>query len=155
MGIITYKKTLIILLISLFYLSPLNASVYKTYSQWEIDAVFVAWLINRHVEKDSEFIIVEKGVFIESEYAINTPNSRFRRGGKETAFESALRQLNIHTSCTDSLTPIIRIIELAPWRKSEYIHVLTFESDIFTLLKKQDISAVFSYIDEYCKGEKK
>lgn len=155
MGFIAYNKSLILLFLSLLCLSSLNASVYKTYSQWEIDALFVAWLINRHVDKESEFIIVEKGAFIEPEYAINTPDSRFRRGGKETAFESALRQLNIHTSCTDSLTPIIRIIELAPWRKAEYIHVLTFESDIITLLNKQDISAVFSYIDEYCKGEKK
>ena len=155
MGITAYKKSIIVLFAFVLFLSPLNATVYKTYAQWEVDALFVAWLINRHVEKDSEFIIVKKGTLIEAKYAINTPNSRFRRSAKETAFESALREFNIRNSCTDTLTPIIRILELAPWRKSEYHHVLTFESDLVTRLKQQDISAAFDYIDSYCKENEK
>ena len=156
MGIITYKKSIITLLFFLLF-SPvvLNAAIYKTYTQWETDALFVAWLIDRYVEKDSKFVVTEKGTFIEAKYAINTPNSRFRRSAKETAFESALRIFNIHNGCTDILIPIIRILELAPWRKSEYTHVLTFENDIMTRLKQQDISAAFDYIDSYCKENEK
>lgn len=155
MGIIDYKKIVILLFIFLGLSSNLNASIYKTYSQWEVDAVFVAWLINRHVDKQSEFIIVKKGTFIEKKYAINTPKSRFRRGGQETAFESALRQLNISTRCSDKLIPIIRILELAPWRKSEYLYVLNFENDVVNILEKDRIMKVFNYIDNYCKGEEK
>ncbi len=155
MGRTTYKKYLIILFSFLLFLAPLNASVYKTYSQWEVDALFVAWLIKRYVEHDSEFVIVKKGTFIEKKLSINTPNSRFRRSAKETAFESALREFNIRNSCTDILTPIIRILELAPWRKSEYHHVLTFENSVVTRLKEQDISAAFNYIDRYCKENEK
>jgi hypothetical protein len=155
MGVATYKKSIIVSLVFLLFSSSLNAVVYKTYAQWEVDALLVAWLISRYVEKNSKFEVVEKGTYIEKRYAINTPNSKFRRSGKETAFESALRQLNIHNSCTNILTPIIRIIELAPWRKSEHIHVLAFESDVMVQLQQQDISAAFNYIDNYCRKNEK
>ncbi len=155
MGFNAYKKIVVLWLISLMLLSSLHASVYKTYLQWEIDAVFVAWLISRHVDKDAEFHIVPKGTYIETKYAINTPNSKFRRSGRETAFESALRYYNIHNNCSDKLIPIIRVLEMAPWRKSEDIHILSFESDVVTLLKDENISVVFGYIDTYCKGEEK
>ena len=155
MGIIAYKKIIILLFVFLGFFSNLNASTYKTYSQWEVDAVFVAWLINRHVDKESEFIIVQKGTPIEKEYAINTPSSKFKRGGKETAFESALRYFDISNSCSDRLIPIIRILELAPWRKSEYLYVLNFESDMVDVLNKDGIQEVFNFIDNYCKGAEK
>ena len=155
MVIITNKRTLILLVTSLVYLSPLHATVYQTQSRWEVDAVLVAWLINRHVETDSEFILVEKGTLIDAMHAINTPNSRFRRSAQETAFESALRQFNIHNSCSDVLTPMIRLIELAPWRMNEHSHAKMFERDILALSETQDISAAFEYIDSYCQNDKK
>ena len=107
MGLIIYKKIVVLVFIFSLFFTSLNASVYKTYSQWEVDAIMVAWLIHSYVEKDSEFMLVEKGSYIDKDYAINTPNSKFRRGAKETAFESALRQLRIGNSCTDKLVPII------------------------------------------------
>jgi len=155
MGIVAFKKTIILLFVYFSIASSLNASVYKTYTQWEVDAIFVSWLINRYVDKQSEFIVVKKGTFIDEEYAINTPKSRFRRGGKETAFESALRQLNIRNNCSDALVPIIRILELAPWRKSEYLYVLNFENNLVNILEKDGIEKVFNYIDNYCKGEER
>ncbi|RLA72838.1 MAG: hypothetical protein DRG78_23295 [Epsilonproteobacteria bacterium] len=155
MGIIAYRKIIVYLFVLLMFLSSLNASVYKIYSQWEVDSVFVAWLINRYVDRESEFIVVEKGMSIDNQYAINTPNSRFRRSAKETAFESALRQFKISNSCTDKLIPIIRVVELAPWRKSEYLYILNFESDIVRLLNEENISAAFDYIDSYCKEKKR
>ncbi len=155
MGFNAYKKIVVLWAISLILISPLQATVYKTYSQWEIDALFVAWLISRHVDKDAAFRVVPKGTSIEAKYAINTPNSRFRRSGRETAFESALRHYDIHNDCSDKLTPIIRVLEMAPWRKSEDMHILSFESDVVTRLKDGNISAVFEYIDNYCKGEGK
>lgn len=155
MGFDAYKKIVVLWLTSLILLSSLHASVYKTYSQWEIDAVFVAWLISRHVDKDAAFRIVPKGTQIDKDFSINTPNSKFRRSGRETAFESALRHYNIHNDCTNKLVPLIRVLEMAPWRKSEDIHILSFESDVVKLLKEENLSAVFGYIDNYCKGEKK
>ncbi len=155
MGFNAYKKIVVLWLISLILLSSLYASIYKTYAQWEIDALFVAWLISRHVDKDAEFRVVPKGTSIEAKHAINTPNSRFRRSGRETAFESALRYYNIHNDCSNNLIPIIRLLEMAPWRKSEDLHILSFEKDVVTRLKDGNISAVFEYIDNYCKGEEK
>lgn len=155
MGVVAYRKIIAYLFLSFMFSPSLNASVYKTYSQWEVDAVLVAWLINRHVDSDSEFIVVEKGTFIDKEYAINTPSSKFRRSAKETAFESALRQFKISNACSDKLIPIIRVVELAPWRKSEYLYVLNFENDVVGLLNEESVSAVFDYIDHYCKEGKR
>jgi len=154
MGLIIYKKIVVLVFIFSLFFTSLNASVYKTYSQWEVDAIMVAWLIHSYVEKDSEFMLVEKGSYIDKDYAINTPNSKFRRGAKETAFESALRQLRIGNSCTDKLVPIIRVVELAPWRKSEYLYILNFEQEIVTLLHKDGLNSTFLYIDNYCKKGK-
>ena len=153
MGFNMYKKIVVLWLVPFMLLSSLFASEYKTYSRWEIDAVFVAWLISRHVDKNAEFHVVPKGTHIETKYAINTPNSRFRRSGRETAFESALRYYHIHNDCSDKLIPIVRVLEMAPWRKSENIHILKFESDAVRLLKDENLSAVFGYIDNYCKGK--
>jgi hypothetical protein len=155
MGFNAYKQIIAVWFVSLMLISSLHASVYKTYTKWEIDALFVAWLINRHVDKSAEFHVVPKDTYIERKYAINTPNSRFRRSGRETAFESALRYYHIHNNCSNKLIPIIRVLEMAPWRKSEDIHILNFESDVVSLLKDENISAVFRYIDNYCKGEVK
>ncbi len=155
MGFNAYKKIVVLWLSSLMLLSSLHASVYKTYSQWEIDALFVAWLISRHIDKDAAFRVVPKGTHIDKDFAINTPNSKFRRSGRETAFESALRHYNIHNDCSNKLIPIIRVLEMAPWRKSEDMYILNFESDVVTCLKDGNISAVFEYIDNYCKGEEK
>jgi len=155
MGFNAYKKIVVLWLISLMLLSSLHAAIYKTYSRWEIDSLLVAWLISRYIDKDAAFRIVPKGTHIEAKYAINTPNSRFRRSGRETAFESALRYYNIHNYCSDKLTPIVRVLEMAPWRKSEDIYILRFESDIITRSKDENISALFEYIDNYCKGEEK
>ena len=154
MGKTITKKLLIAGLIAMILLPSLYASVYKTYTRWEIDALFVAWVISRHVEPQAQFIVIPKGSDIEPPFAINTPKSRFRRSGRETAFESALRYYKIHTACTEKLTPIIRILELAPWRKSEDPKVLGFENDIHTILQESNISAAFDYIDHYCKGDK-
>ena len=153
MGRTISKNILIVGLIMMVLLPSLHASLYKTYTRWEIDALFVAWIISRHVEPEAQFIVVPKGSDIEPSHAINTPRSRFHRSGRETAFESALRYYKIHTSCTEKLTPIIRILEMAPWRKSEDPKVLNFEHDIHTILQKSDISTAFDYIDHYCKGD--
>lgn len=155
MGFNAYKKIIALWLTFLMLVSSLPASVYKTYSQWEIDAVFVAWLISRHVDRDATFRIVPKSTQIDKNFSINTPNSKFRRSGKETAFESALRHYNIHNDCTNTLVPVIRVLEMAPWRKSEDIHILNFESHVVKLLKEKGLSDVFGYIDNYCKGKKK
>lgn len=151
----SFARSLIYLFMALSFSLSLNASTYKTYTQWEVDALMSAWLISRFVESDAKFSIVKKGSIIDKEYAINTPNSKYRRGAKETAFESVLRQFSISDSCTKSLIPIIRVVELAPWRKSEYLYILNFENEIVDILNKDGIERAFIYIDNYCKkGER-
>ncbi len=149
---VTFKKRVVFFFISLLLGgASLEALTYKTYAQWEVDAVAVAWVIHTYIDKNADFSIVKKGVHIKDELSINTPNSRFRRSAKETAFESALRYYKINNECTQKILPLVRVIEMAPWRKSEDLQVLNFEKDIVQTLEKKDIFATFEYIDQFCK----
>ena len=153
-GRVTFKKNIIFILIILFGVHSAYARTYKTYAQWEVDAVAVAWLIQKYIDKEANFEIVKKETPIQAEQAVNTPNSRFRRTAKETAFESALRYYKIDSSCTKKIVPLVRVIEMAPWRKSEDMRVLNFEKDVVTKLQEEGIFAVFEYIDHFCeKGQ--
>ncbi len=151
----TFKKSIVFLFVLLLFTRPLEALTYKTYDQWEVDALGVAWVIHTYVDANADFAVVKKGTHIEDDLAVNTPNSRFRRTAKETAFESALRYFNVNNECTKKVLPLIRVIEMAPWRKSEDMEVLNFEKDIVNTLNKKDIFAAFAYIDRFCQEVQK
>ena len=152
MGINHYKKRLITLCITLLLFTPVSAATYSTYKQWELDAILAAWAIKHYVDKESHFKRVAKSEKIPPAYAINTSYAQYRRSAQETAFESVLRQHDIHDHCTQELVRIVRVVELAPWRKSEYLDILTFEQELLTLLKQKNVAAGFDYIDHYCQG---
>jgi hypothetical protein len=131
---------------------------YKSYVPWETDSIFVAWLIKRYVDKDAVFSTIQKPEKIEKEYAINTSNSSMRRSSRFTAFEAAARIHNINNECIEKLRPIIRVLEMTPWRKHEDMRSFRFEEGIVPLFPaesgEQSLEDVFNYIDKYCEDKK-
>lgn len=150
-GIMKFILTLLVL-VNLLYA---EGGHYKAYAPWETDSVFVAWLIKRYVDKEAVFSSVPKSEKIEKKYAINTANSRMRRSARFTAFEEAARIYKINNRCVEKLRPIIRILEMTPWRKEGNIRALRFEQAIVPLFPSKtgehSLEKVFAYIDNYCK----
>lgn len=128
---------------------------YKAYAPWETDSVFVAWLIKRHVDKDAIFSTVKKPEPIEKAFAINTSYSDMRRSARFTAFEAAVRIHGVQDACVDKLRPIIRVLEMTPWRKHEDMRSFRFEEGIVPLFPsengQQSLEKVFVFIDKYCE----
>jgi hypothetical protein len=157
MGRVNIMKFLLPLLI-LINLLYAEGGHYKAYMPWETDSIFVAWLIKRYVDKEAVFSTVPKSEKIAKKYAINTANSRMRRSARFTAFEEAARIYKIDNKCVEKLRPIIRILEMTPWRKEGDMHALHFEQGIVPLLPtkagEHSLNKVFTYIDNYCKGVK-
>jgi len=129
---------------------------YKSYMPWETDSVFVAWLIKRHVDKDAVFSAIKKPEKIEKDFAINTSYSDMRRSSRFTAFEAAARIHDVNNECVDKLRPIIRVLEMTPWRKHEDMKSFRFEEGIVPLFPsesgQQSLDKVFEYIDRYCEN---
>lgn len=150
------KKMILILLASSLLFA--QGGHYKSYMPWETDSVFVAWLIKRHVDKDAVFSAIKKPEKIEKEFAINTSYSDMRRSSRFTAFEAAVRIYKIDDKCVDKLRPIIRVLEMTPWRKHEDMRSFRFEEGIVPLFPtesgQQSLEEVFMYIDNYCKETK-
>ena len=148
----------ILLICILVIVSSANNKHYKSYMPWETDSIFVAWLIKRHVDKNAVFSAVQKPEKIEKQFAINTANSDIRRSARFTAFEMAAYIYKIDNKCIDKLRPIIRILEMTPWRKHENMDAVHFEMEITPLFPKekgqQSLEKVFAYIDEYCRKTK-
>ena len=146
---------ILILSINLIYAEDRH---YKSYVPWETDSIFVAWLIKRYVDKNAVFSTVPKPQKIDKEYAINTSNSKMRRSSRFTAFEAAVRIYNINDLCIDKLKPVIRILEMTPWRKHEDMNSFRFEEGIVKLFPKesgiQSLEKAFTYIDKYCDIKK-
>jgi len=131
---------------------------YKSYVPWETDSVFVAWLIKRHVDKNAVFSTVPKSEKIEKEFAINTSYSEMRRSSRFTAFEATARIYKLDNKCIDKLKPIIRVLEMTPWRKHEDMRSFRFEVGFVPLFPKEDgkqsLQSAFDYIDKYCEDTK-
>ena len=150
------KKTILIILTSTLLLA--GGDHYKSYMPWETDSIFVAWLIKRHVDKDAVFSAIKKPQKIEKKFAINTSYSDMRRSSRFTAFEAAARIHNVSNECVDKLRPIIRVLEMTPWRKHEDMRSFRFELGIVPLFPEksgqQSLEDVFNYIDKYCEETK-
>lgn len=157
MGGLNILKTMILILLTSTLLYA-NGGHYKSYMPWETDSVFVAWLIKRHVDKDAVFSAINKPEKIEKKYAINTSYSSIRRSSRFTAFEVAARIFKVDNECVSKLRPIIRVLEMTPWRKHEDMRSYRFEEGIIALFPKQkgenSLERAFEYIDKYCKDTK-
>ena len=132
---------------------------YTTYFPWETDSVLVAWLIKNHVDENATFSAIAKGGKTTKKFSINTAKSSFRRTARFTAFDTACRIFRINDRCVQKIQPIIRILEMTPWRKQEYPEALRFEQGLVPLFPKQprvgSLEKAFSYIDRFCNSKKK
>jgi len=140
--------------------TTINAQTYKTYYPWESDSVLVAWVIKKFADPKAKFVSVDKKKEkIGKENSINTSNSKLRRTARFTAFEMALKDYKVKESaCTNRLKKIIRVLEMTPWKKHEYEEILTFEEGFISLFPKRieddNLTKLFEYIDNSCKGKK-
>ena len=137
-------------------LLPLFAdTVYRTYGRWEPDGLLAAWVIHRYVDPRARFEAVPKGRRIEQKTAINTAGALFRRTGRETAYESTLRHFGIDDACTRRFIPVIRLLEMVPWKKVEDPSAVRFEKELRRRLEIQGMAGVFGYLDRQCIKETK
>ena len=132
---------------------------FYSWSPWETDSVLTAWAIKRYVFQGAIFASVPKGETLEMAQAINTPDANYRRSGTKTAFEMAVYHHQLQFACLPTLKPLIRLLELAPWRKSTNSEAVKFEYHIKRLLPSQPqqhgLEPAFQYIDQYCQTHMK
>ena len=128
-----------------------DTAVYRTYSRWEPDGILAAWVIHRFVDPEAAFEAVPKGTKIEKGFSINTSRSVLKRTGRETAYEKALRYYHLKgDSCDRIFLPMIRVLELAPWKKTRSPELMTFEEALRHQVAKGGMSAAFSFLQSYC-----
>ena len=134
-------------------------SPFYSWYPWETDSVLTAWVIKRHVFQGATFVSLPKGETLEMAQAINTPDANYRRNGTKTAFEMAVYHHHLQFACLTTLKPLIRLLELAPWRKSTNSEAVKFEHHIKQLLPSQPqqngLAPAFQYIDQYCQAHLK
>lgn len=131
-----------------------ESGTYSTWVPWQVDSVVAAWVLKRYVHADAIFESVPRGTSLSPERALDTPASLYRRNGRQTAFDETLRINKLRFACADKLGPIVRMLELAPWRKSENPGAEKFESELNRLMPqgttKGGLEAAFGYIDRFC-----
>lgn len=131
-----------------------QAASYSTWVPWQVDSVAAAWVLKRYVQPDAKFSSVPRGTSLPTAMALDTPDSPYRRSGRMTAFEQALRLHKVDVSCRGDLKKVVRLLELAPWRKMENPAAEKFEHDLNLLLPAGPtaggLEAAFNYIDNYC-----
>lgn len=135
--------------------TPVYATTLSTWAPWEVDSTVTAWYLKRNVIQNAEFRSLPKGTHIEPEASIDIPDSPYRRDARNTAFDSAIKKHSITSSCTDKLAKIVRLLELAPWRKSTSTEAEAFERGILPLLPRQPsdggLEQAFGYLDKFCE----
>jgi len=157
MGEVNVMKFILVLTLMFNFLYA-EGGHYKSYIPWETDSVFSAWLIKRYVDENATFSTVPKSQKIKKQFAINTSYSNMRRSARFTAFEATARIYKLDNKCIDRLKPIIRVLEMTPWRKHEDMHSFRFEVGFVPLFPKEDgeqsLQSAFDYIDKYCEDIK-
>ncbi len=108
---------------------------------WEIDSTLAAWAIKRHVHPEAEFAALARGTDIPPETSVDVPNSPYRRSGTETAFDEVVRIHKIDSSCAKKIRPIVRLLELVPWRKTGNKEAEDFEHGLRPLLPQNPVKA--------------
>ena len=153
-GTITMK----IFFLWLTALSISFAAEYKNHYPFESDTILTAWLIKTYVDKDATFKSVPKGTKVNKDYALNTPNSPFRRNARFTAYEMAKRHFKVSDTCSNHLVRVIKVLEMMPWKKHEFVDILNFEEGLVPLFPEEmgdaNLTKVFTYINQYCKERK-
>lgn len=127
---------------------------YGTWSPWEPDAILAAWALKNFVHNNARFSSYEKNTAIDALHSIDIPSSPYSRNGKTTAFQQVVEINNIESPCIQDLITISRILEIAPWRKSQYADAADFETEIGPFIprtpQKDGLEQAFKVIDGYC-----
>jgi hypothetical protein len=128
--------------------------LYATWAPWQADSALAAWALKRFVDPDAQFESVATGTRLAPERALDTPDSPYRRSGARTAFEEVARVHKLDVACIERLRPIVRVLELARWRKSESPQAESFEAALNQRLPHEPgrggLEPAFSYIDSFC-----
>ena len=149
-------KIIWIPLLALVTVATAQGQTFSTWAPWESDSVATAWVLKRHVYPDATFQALPKGTPIE-DLSLDVPSSPYRRTATATAFEAAIQQHHIQTPCVARLTPLLRLLELAPWRKSTNPEAEAFEAQLVPLLPVEPtvggLEQVFALLDTFCQEE--
>jgi hypothetical protein len=128
--------------------------LYTTWAPWQADSVVAAWTLKRYVDPGAQFEAVASGTRLPADRALDTPDSAYRRSGARTAFEEVVRVHKLEFACLERLRPIIRVLELARWRKSESPQAESFESALNQRLPREPgrggLESAFAYVDSFC-----
>jgi hypothetical protein len=131
--------------------------LYTTWAPWQADSALAAWALKRFVDPKAEFEAVTAGIRLPPHRALDTPDSAYRRSAARTAFEEVVRLHNLEFNCLGRIRPIIRLLELVRWRKSENPEAEVFEAALSQRLPsgpgRGGLEAAFSYIDAFCAKE--
>ena len=145
--------------IAFFCLILSNTALGQEYTlAWplETDSVLVAWLVHNHIDPEAVFTLHSpRPESAKPATAINTADSPFRRSFRFTAFDEATRIHHLESPCISRLKPMVRLLEMTPWRKSEYPDALQFERKLSNRLPTNPdhlaFADAFAFIDSYCR----
>lgn len=145
--------------LALSYIAGCHADEgYATWHPWQLDSVLVVWALEAYLGHPIPVESVPRGTVISGEIAIDTPDAAFRRTGQRTAFEEAVRQLEISHPCVPRLREAVRVVEFAGWRRPEYPAVEVLESRVIAVLPTQagkgGLEPALAVINGYCQEEK-
>lgn len=130
-----------------------SSSTYYVKEPLEPDTVLSAWIVKQSLNPNFKIIKSNEIDKIDNAYLLNTSKSPIRRNGRFTAFEMALKTYKTPNSiCINTLRKNIKIIELTPWKKLEYIEVLDFEQKFVNSFESNDLKQSFKFLNNFCKG---
>ena len=136
-----------------------NAAIYYAYFPYETDTILTAWLIKKFQDSKAKFAGLQRGEAhrFPPKFQINTSISPYRRTARYTAFESAVKILNVKDKCVKKLIKVSRVLETASWRKQQFPNILVLERKIHNVLPKNpkpnDFRKAFEIIDNYCRKD--
>ena len=149
-------KTVWIPLLTLLTWVAAQGQTFSTWAPWESDSVATAWVLKRHVYPDATFQSLPRGTPIDG-LSLDVPTAPYHRTATATTFEAAIQRHNIQTPCVARLTPLLRLLELAPWRKSTNPEAEAFEARLVPLLPMEPtaggLEKAFAVLDTFCQEE--
>lgn len=149
-------KTRWISFLALVTVATAQGQTVSTWAPWETDSVATAWVLKRQVYPDAAFQSLPRGTPLEG-LSLDVPTAPYHRTATRTTFEAAIERHSIQTPCVARLTPLIRLLELAPWRKSTNPDAEAFEARLAPLLPLEPtvggLEKAFALLDAFCQED--
>lgn len=138
-----------------------TAEDYATWHPWQLDSALVLWAIEKASGHSVRIESLPRDTDTTSRPGaiwIDTPDAIYRRTGQRTAFEEAVRKLDLKHPCVERLREAVRVVEFAGWRKPDYPNIETFEMRVLNAVPKAPakggMEPALAVINNYC-GEAK